>query len=328
MTPMTTTVEERAWTRAAVTGGAGFVGRNLITRLLAEGLTVRSVDNREGEPRPGVETVAADLRDPEQAAAALADVDVVFHLAGNPSGTVSVENPRYDFDSNALVGLNVLEAVRGKPGTRLLYLSSAMVYGKPDTAPCREDDECRPFYPYGASKLAVEHYVAAYVAAYGVDASCARAFVVYGPGEDPSRAGAEPGQFLRWHLNGMPLRMVGSPDVKRRDFVHVDDLASGLVLAARRGTPGVVYNVGSGTDTSLRELVSVIETATGRPARTAVDDSDLTDSYPLVADISRLRALGYTPRVTLAEGIARLAEELGSTPAPPTLATVLSATSR
>jgi UDP-glucose 4-epimerase len=302
------------------------VGRNLVTALLSAGMDVRSVDNRPSEPVPGASAVTADLRDPQKAREALADVDVVFHLAGNPSGTVSVEDPLLDFSSNAVVGINVLEAVRHHAGTRLLYLSTAMVYGQPERTPCHEKDPCVPFYPYGASKLAVEHWLNSYVAAYGIDASAARAFVVYGPGEDPRRAGAEPGQFLRWHLNGAPIRITGDPDTKIRDFVHVDDLVAGLLVAARRGEPGAVYNVGSGTRASLRELVSVIEAATGRSAEVMVDGSDLTDSYALVADIGALRALGYEPQTPLRDGIKRLAAEMGPAPALPALSTVLSAT--
>ncbi|MFB6813472.1 NAD-dependent epimerase/dehydratase family protein [Streptomyces sp. NPDC056347] len=314
--------------RAAVTGGAGFVGQNLIRTLLAAGLSVRSVDNRPAPPMPGVEAVTADLQDQAAAREALADVDVVFHLAGNPSGTVSVQNPLLDFASNATVGINVLEAVRHHAGTRLLYLSSAMVYGRPETSPCEEHDRCQPFYPYGASKLSVEHWLNSYVATYNIDASSARAFVVYGPGEDPRRAGAEVGQFLRWQLNGMQIQVVGDLDIKARDFVHVDDLSRGLLVAARAGQPGSVYNVGSGTRHSLRELIALIEAATGTAADVAVDRSDLTDSYALVADITRLRELGYEPQVSLADGIKQLADELGPAPAPPQLATVLTAEGR
>ncbi|MFJ7255180.1 NAD-dependent epimerase/dehydratase family protein [Streptomyces sp. NPDC098085] len=314
--------------RAAVTGGAGFVGQNLIRTLLADGLSVRSIDNRPAPPMPGVEAITADLQDPAAARDALADVDVVFHLAGNPSGTVSVQDPLFDFASNATVGINVLEAVRHHVGTRLLYLSSAMVYGRPETSPCEESDRCQPFYPYGASKLSVEHWLNSYVATYSIDASSARAFVVYGPCEDPRRAGAEVGQFLRWQLNGMQIQVVGDPETKVRDFVHVDDLSRGLLVAARAGRPGLVYNVGSGTRHSLRELVALIEAATGTTADVAVDRTDLTDSYALVADITRLRELGYEAQVPLADGIKQLADELGPAPAPPQLATVLTAEGR
>ncbi|MEU4160879.1 NAD-dependent epimerase/dehydratase family protein [Actinoplanes sp. NPDC026670] len=312
---------------AVVTGGAGFVGGHLVSHLLARGVSVRSLDLRPhdlGKLGDGVDARAVDLCDPAALAAALDGADTIFHLAGNPSGTISVENPRLDFNANALAGFNVLEVVRSMPGVRLVYLSSAMVYGRPPGTICREQDPCRPFYPYGASKLAVEHWLRAYVDAYGIDASLGRAFVVYGEGEDPARAGAEIGQYLRWHLNGLPIRVVGDPHAKIRDFVHVSDLADGLTAIAGRGETGEIYNIGSGTATSLYELVRAIEEATAVPAQVEVDSRDLTDSYPLVADIARLGELGYRPAVGLSDGLRRLAAELGPHPALPALPTVLS----
>lgn len=328
---------ERGVRRALVTGGAGFIGGHLVRTLLAAGVEVRSVDFRPGGRPDGgaaagagggpgaVEAVVADLRDPLAAQAALDGVDTVFHLAGNPSGTVSVRDPMFDFSANAIVGMNVLEAVRQQPETRLVYMSSAMVYGRPARTPCVVGDPVRPFYPYGASKLAVEHWLGAYSETYGVDASAVRAFVVYGPGEDPRRAGAEIGQFLRWHLNHLPIRITGDPDRKIRDFVHVQDLVDSLLIVARRGAAGTVYNSGSGTATSLRDLVGAIESVTARPAQVRVDQSDLTDSYPLVADIGPVVSLGFRPRVALDAGLQQVADDLGPNPPLPQLDTVLSA---
>jgi UDP-glucose 4-epimerase len=312
---------------AVVTGGAGFVGGHLVSHLLARGVSVRSLDVRPhdlGRLGGDVDARTVDLCDPVALAAALDGADTIFHLAGNPSGTISVQNPRLDFNANALAGFNVLEVVRSRPGVRLVYLSSAMVYGRPSGTICKEADPCRPFYPYGASKLAVEHWLRAYVDAYGIDASVGRAFVVYGEGEDPARAGAEIGQYLRWHLNGMPIQVVGDPHTKIRDFVHVSDLTGGLTAIAARGEPGGIYNIGSGTAVSLHDLVRAIGEATGVPARVEVDSRDLTDSYPLVADIARLGELGHRPAVGLIDGLRRLVAEMGPEPALPALPTVLS----
>jgi UDP-glucose 4-epimerase len=313
--------------RAAVTGGAGFIGRRLVCALEDAGLSVVSLDIRPHDfpaPSTGVITRAVDLRDPAAAAAALDGVDVVFHLAGNASGTVSVQDPRRDFEANALVGFNVLEAMRSRPATKLVYQSSAMVYGVPARPVSKESDPCRPFYPYGASKLAVEYWMRAYVKTFGIDASAARAFVVYGPGDDPRQAGGEVNQFLRWHLNHMPVVVTGDPERKVRDFVHVDDVVAGLVAIAASGSPGAAYNLGSGSPTSLRQLLEAIHAVTGRPVEARVDDSDLTDTYSLVADLAETSLLGYAPRVRLAEGIERLVRELGPRPEPPSLPTVLS----
>jgi len=159
---------------------------------------------------------------------------------------------------------------------------------------------CQPFYPYEASKLAVEEWLRAYVCTYNIDASMTRAFVVYGAGENPFRAGA-------------------------RDFVPVDDVVIGLLAVAQCGELGAVYNLGSGQGHSLRSLIRIIEDASGRAAAVEIDDKDLTDSYPLVTDIARLHRLGFIPSVILAEGVAELVNTLGPAPALPRLDTVLSA---
>ena len=121
-------------------------------------------------------------------------------------------------------------------------------------------------------------------------------------------------RFVRWHLNGLPLRIVGDIDRKTRDFVHVRDLVSGLIHIADRAEPGEIFNVGSGEEVSMRHLCQMIGEATGRePVIEAIPES-MEDTYRLVADISKLRSLGYTPRESLLEGIREIAAQLGENP--------------
>ncbi|GAA3797822.1 GDP-mannose 4,6-dehydratase [Streptomyces coacervatus] len=301
------------------------MGQNLVRTLASAGHEVHVVDVRPedqlGELPDGAHYRRADLRDGLQTRAALADAQLVFHLAGNPSGTVSVVNPRLDFETNALGTFNVCEAVRDT-GCRLVYLSSAMTYGKPQAFPIAEDHPVAPYYPYAASKLSGEYTVKAFVETYGISAAIGRAFVIYGPGEDPRRAGAEVGQYLRWHLNGQPIQITGDMDRKTRDFVHVDDIVSGLLLIAAHGVDGQVYNLGSGQETSLRELVAAIGMVTGRTPETVVNDDITEDTYRLVADVSKLRGLGYEPLVTLESGLADVISHLGDSPELPMLDTI------
>jgi UDP-glucose 4-epimerase len=304
-----------------VTGGAGFVGRHLVTALGGLGKKVTVVDPAELPEdiatAPGVHHVRADLRDYGETLLALQGADVVFHLAGNASGTVSVEKPRHDFHLNALGTCNVGNACLELGVRRLVYLSSAIVYGTPRTNPIHEDHPTTPFLPYGASKLSGELTLRSLHQAAGLPVVTGRSFVVYGPGEDPRRAGGEVSQFLRWHLNEMPIPVVGDIDRKTRDFIHVADLCRALIALAGRGADGETYNLGSGTRVSMRELAEAVGTATGRPALLDADDSSLEDSFSLVADVSRLTALGFTPRVTLADGLSALAATLGPYPEPP-----------
>jgi UDP-glucose 4-epimerase len=315
--------------RAVVTGGLGFVGSHLVRALARRGVSVTVLDiaaqlARDDGPRPQptVEHRAIDLRDARSVRAALRPADVVFHLAGNASGTLSIDRPRFDFETNAEGTFNLCEALLDAPVKRLVYLSSAMVYGRPESTPIPESHPLRPFLPYGASKLAGEHVARSMQEAFGLPAVVGRAFTIYGPGEDPRRAGGEVSQFVRWHLNGRTIPAVGDPDRKTRDFSHVSDLVAGLLTIAERGTAGEVYNLGTGAETSLRELADVIGQVTGRPARLRCDERELADSYRHVADIGMLRRLGYRPRVPLAAGVSALVRALGERPELPTMPAV------
>jgi len=308
-------------TRAIVTGGLGFVGSHLVHALAQAGAEVTIfdvVEPRRPLPRR-VSFRTVDLREPQSISRALAPADLVFHLAGNASGTVSVDRPRFDFETNAHGTFNLCEALLGTPVRRLTYLSSAMVYGRPETSPIAETHPLRPFLPYAASKLAGEHVVRSMYESFGLPAVVGRAFTLYGPGEDPRRAGGEVSQYLRWHLNSQPVPVAGDPDVKTRDFLHVSDLVAAVLAIATAGVEGEVYNLGSGSGTSMRQLVELLGEVTGRPAELAADTSVAEDTYPHVADVRKLRALGFQPRVSLADGVAALAAELGDRPELPSM---------
>lgn len=300
----------------AVTGGLGFVGRHMVRALSRLGKQVVLLDVASGPPvrLPGVRHLLVDLTDYEAVHAALHDVDVVFHIAGNSSVTVSVERPRFDFATNALGTVNIANAAAAQGVRRFVYLSSAIVYGTPLSTPIDEDHPTQPFVPYGASKLSGELVVRSLHATLGLPTVTGRAFVLYGPGEDPRRAGGEVSQFLRWHLNGRSIPVVGDIDRKTRDFLHVTDLVRALLTLADRGAVGETYNLGSGTEVSMRELAETVSTATGRCAVLAPDTTVLDDSFPLVADTSRLRELGFRPRVSLLDGVRDLAATLGPDP--------------
>lgn len=308
-----------------VTGGLGFVGRNLTALLRERGETVVVTDVA------GPSTVAAadrasyrqaDLRDPDQARAVVAGADLVYHLAGNPSGTLSVRRPLLDFAINAQGTANVCAAAAETGVRRLVYLSTAMVYGRPLAVPMPETHPTTPFLPYGASKLAGEHVVRSFGETFGVETVIGRAFTLYGPGEDPRTAGGEVSQYLRWHLNGLPVRAVGDADRKTRDFTHVHDLVRALHVLAAEGVPGEAYNLGTGVECSLRRLTETISAATGRPVDLVEDPGISEDTYRHVPDVTKLRALGFTPATTLSEGISALAGHLGAAPELPSVPTI------
>lgn len=304
-----------------MTGGAGFVGRHLVRALVGLNHPVRVLDIAPtcAEVPDGATYLQVDLRDRVATLAAIEGADLVFHLAGNANGTRSVTDPWFDFESNAVATFNVAEACASSEA-RLVYLSSACVYGIPRATPMDENHPTEPFLPYGASKLAGEHVIRALVGAWRLSAVIGRSFVVYGPGENPRTAGGEVSQFLRWHLNELPIPVAGDIDAKTRDFVHVHDLVAALLLLAAGTEDGEVVNIGSGAETSMRQLADVVGQATGYPAELAADPRVLDDSYRLVADISRLRALGFQPCYPLSAGVTALAAELGPRPELPTVA--------
>lgn len=314
------------YAKVIVTGGLGFIGGHLVQELLSLGKDVTVVDNAATAPesalRSGATLVEADITNPEQVQQALVGADIVFHLAGNANGTRSVLDPRFDFMTNAMGTFNVVQASLAAGARRLLCVSSASVYGVPQRFPMDEDHPTRPFVPYGASKLAGELSALATFHARGLPVVVARPFCVYGAGENPDVALVEVARYLRWHLNGRPIEVVGDPERKTRDFVHVSDLVAGLLLIADRAPAGEAYNVGSGEEASMRELVSVIGDVTGRPASVTEIRQVSQDTYRLVADIAKLRGLGYAPRMSLFDGVQALAGELGDAPELPGVATV------
>jgi UDP-glucose 4-epimerase len=309
--------------KVLVTGALGFIGRHLAEALLGEGADVTILDNAEGAvPPPGARLLGGDVRNPDDVARAVAGSELVFHVAGNANGTLSVLDPRLDFETNALGSFNVAEAAAHAEVGRLVYVSSASVYGTPVRFPMDEEHPTKPFVPYGASKLSGELASFALFHATGLPVVSARPFCVYGPGEDPARTLVEPGRYLRWHLNRRPIQIVGDPDRKTRDFVHVSDLVAALLLLATAGVPGEAYNAGSGEEVSMRQLAEAIGEATHREPQLETIPEITEDTYRLVADISKLKALGYEPKMPLRVGLAELAEELGDNPEIPTQPTI------
>jgi UDP-glucose 4-epimerase len=317
-----------AYDTVLVSGGLGFIGTHMVNALLSLGKRVRILDNARTSlsesPPPGATLFQVDIRDTDKVAELAAGAELAFHIAGNANGTLSVTQPRVDFEINALGTFSVAEALLATGVRRVVYVSSASTYGTPRRFPMDEDHPTQPFVPYGASKLSGEVSCLALHHACGLPVVVGRPFCVYGPGENPREALVEAGRFLRWHLNGLPIQIVGDIDRKTRDFVHVSDLVAGLLTIADKGQLGEVYNIGSGTETSMRQLVDVIGAATGRQPAVKVISEVEDDTYRLVADIAKIKVLGYRPATSLLDGVRALAETLGPAPELPGSPTIFS----
>jgi UDP-glucose 4-epimerase len=302
----------RSASRVLVTGGAGFIGSHLVRRLVAEGTEVTVVDDLSApsaQPVPaGVTWHRVRLPDPAlRSIVAEGRFDRVFHLAGAAYVPPSIDDPSADLDNNAAVTLDVLESVRrGSPGTPVVYTSSAAVYGSPTVLPISEETPILPVSPYGVSKYAAEQYVSLYARLHGLRTASLRLFSVFGPGQRKqvvfdllAKLAADPDR----------LEVIGA-GTEMRDFIFVDDVvAAALQVMSRGPLAGEVYNVASGTGVTIRELVGHVIGVTGlAPTVRYTGEVRPGDALHWVGDISRLKALGFSPAVSVEAGVRRIAE--------------------
>jgi UDP-glucose 4-epimerase len=294
--------------RALVTGGAGFIGSALVPALAGAGYEVLVVDDLSvGDPRnverAGAELRQGDVRDLELVTTAARGCDVVFHLAAGAGVIESVTDPLTNFDQNVRGTLTVLEAARQADVPRLVFSSSNAPLGA-NAYPAREDKPVAPLSPYGASKAAGEAYCSAYFGAYGMDAVVVRFSNAYGP--HSAHKGNVIPLFIRRMRAGEELVVYGDGD-QTRDFVFCEDLAAGLIAAAR--TPdvgGQIFQLASGVETSLNRLLELLSAASGispRVRREPPRPGEILRNYSLV-DKAR-SVLGYSPAVPLEAGLKR-----------------------
>jgi UDP-glucose 4-epimerase len=297
-----------------VTGGAGFIGSHLAEALVRRGERVRVVDdfstgkveNLRGFAER-IELVTGTLADARVAEAAVRGVETVFHHAALPSVPRSIQAPLATHEANATATLRLLEAARRAGVRRVVYAASSSAYGDTPLLPKIEGMPGRPRSPYAAAKLAGEHYMQAFAAAYGLETVCLRYFNIFGPRQDPdSPYAAVVPRFASDLLAGRRPTIFGDGE-QTRDFTYVDNaVAANLLAAEAEGVAGEVFNIACGERISLNRLVALLQEETGvrlAPVYAAARAGDGRDS---LAAIDKARArLGYEPLVGAAEGIAR-----------------------
>lgn len=303
-----------------VTGGAGFIGSNLCHALIARGDRVRALDNfatGRRENLAGLEAATADGRftliegdvtDPKAVAAAVNGVDYVLHEAAIPSVPRSVEDPVGTDLVNVHGTVMVLKAAVDAKVKRFVFAASSAAYGeKAPTEPKVETMSPDPLTPYGAQKLACEHYLRVFHLCYGLPTVALRYFNVFGPRQDPkSQYAAAIPNFVTAGLAGRPATIYGDGG-QTRDFCYVDNVVEANLLACQAdGVAGEMFNIACGEATSLLEVVATIAKETGNAVPPKHDPARTGDIRHSLADISKARKmLGYSGRVRFAEGIAR-----------------------
>jgi UDP-glucose 4-epimerase len=302
--------------RTLVTGAAGFIGSTLVDRLLADGHSVIGVDDLssgrsenivEAERHDGFEFAKSDIVDADLIAL-LADTkpEVIFHLAAQISVKLSVDDPQFDSTVNVVGTVRLAEAARRAGVRKIVHTSSGgSIYGTPPVYPTSEEIPTDPASPYAAGKVAGEVYLNMYRNLYGLQCSHIAPGNVYGPRQDPHGEAGVVAIFSRALLAGKPTKIFGDGS-DTRDYVFVDDVVDAFVRAGGEAGDGQRFNIATGTETSTRELHSVIAKAAGAPDEPEFHPPRLGDLRRSCLDISRAAdVLGWRPQVGIDEGVAR-----------------------
>jgi nucleoside-diphosphate-sugar epimerase len=303
--------------RALVTGGAGFIGSHIAERLARSGHSVAVLDNFSSGKRrhlagfeSQIEVFEGDIRDPKRLAAAAKECEVFFHEAAIVSVPYSVEHPLETHDVNVLGTLQVLEAARRAKVQRVIFASSAAVYGDERTLPKVETMLPYPITPYGVEKVTAEHYLRTFSAIYGVETVALRYFNVFGPRQDPtSPYSGVISVFVDRALRGEALTIFGDGKASR-DFVYVEDVVDANVAAAiapREGVSGQVFNVARGKKTTLDELAGILGRVVDRELAVIYAPPRVGDIAHSLADVKKAqRGLGVVAKVSVEQGLREL----------------------
>ena len=301
--------------KIAVTGGAGFIGSNLVDELIKLNHKIIIIDNLS---TGNIKNIKHNIKKIKffnidiskeknnfKLKNILKKVDCVFHLAGLADIVPSIEKPNNYYNVNVTGTLNMLQASKYNNVKKFIYAASASCYGKSPRLPTDEKNKINLEYPYALTKNLGEKLVLHWEKIYNLNSSSFRFFNVYGPRSRKTGAyGAVFGVFLSQRINNKPLTIVGNGK-QTRDFIYVADLVNALVLAIKRSKPGEIYNIGSGKETSVNQIAELIggkkifiPKRPGEPLRS-------------LADINKAKKhLKWKPKTTINEGVKVLLENI------------------
>ena len=297
-----------------VTGGAGFIGSNIVDALLRRGEYVRALDNfSTGKPQNlvgldgKIEFIEGDIRDLDRVREAVKGMDYVLHQAALPSIPRSISDPITTNEVNITGTLNVLVASRDAKVKRVIYAASSSAYGDTPALPKREDMPAKPISPYGISKYAGEQYCQIFTEIYGLKTVCLRYFNIFGPKQDPhSPYSGVISIFIKAYLSGVPPKIYGDGE-QSRDFTFVANAVRANLLACdAEGAAGQVFNIACGQRTTINELACLIRELLESDIELVHVAQRPGEILHSLADISKAQTvLGYEPKVDLTVGLMK-----------------------
>jgi len=292
--------------KCVVFGGNGFIGSHVTDALLAANHTVRVFDRvpeHFRSPLEGVDYITGEFSDPFAIAEALEGMDVVYHLVSTTVPSTSNRDPVTDIETNLVASVQLLEQMVKANMKRIVFLSSGgTVYGNTKTVPVNEDHPKRPICSYAIVKIAIEHYLHMFEELHGLSPIVLRGSNPYGPRQGHRLVQGFIGVALANMLHNEPVNIWGDGSVVR-DYLYVADLAHACVLAGESSVTGV-YNIGSGEEHSLNDIVKTIDESVGQAPEVVYEASRSFDVQKIVLDISRAKeALNWQPQCPLSEGL-------------------------
>ena len=296
-----------------VTGGAGFIGSHLVDRLIQEGHELVVVDNLSTGKRKNINRAAEFYKLDIQSSWRLARVfrnerpSLVMHLAAQMDVRRSVEDPTYDAQVNILGTVNVLQQAVNHGARKVIFASSGgAIYGEQEVFPASESHPTQPLSPYGISKLSGEHYLAYFQRLSGIQCVALRFANVYGPRQDPEGEAGVVAIFTRKLLSGEQAIINGNGR-QTRDFVFVDDVVEAHLAVMGKDVQGT-YNVGTGEETTVNELFRILADEIRPGAKELHGPAKKGEQIRSVIDAAKLHQLGWDPKVSIRDGLARTVE--------------------
>lgn len=295
--------------RVLVTGGAGFIGSNLVGELIQQGYEITVLDNLTSgnisnlKAYSSIRFVQGDIRDERSVNSAMADARIVFHLAASVGNKRSIDNPAEDAEINVLGTLRVLEAARKAGVIKIVASSSAAIFGELKSLPIGENHPTEPDSPYGCSKLCMEKECLSFHKLYSIEVVCLRYFNVYGPNQRYDEYGNVIPKFVFRILGGEPIIIYGNGE-QTRDFVHVRDVVHANISAAQAKGISGYFNIGSGGRISINRLTELLKEIGADIPTIIMAPARQGDVLHSLADITAARSsLHYEPRVDIKEGL-------------------------